>query len=51
MPNLIWIIVVVLVIAWILGFSVFHVGSLIHLLLLIALVLVIYRLATGRKVI
>jgi hypothetical protein len=51
MPNLIWIIVVVLIIAWILGFSVFHVGSLIHLLLLIALVLVIYRLATGRKVV
>lgn len=51
MPNLIWIIVVVLIIAWLLGFSVFHVGSLIHLLLLIALVLVIYRLATGRKVV
>jgi hypothetical protein len=51
MPNLIWIIVVVLVIAWLLGFSVFHVGSLIHLLLLIALILVIYRLATGRKVV
>jgi hypothetical protein len=51
MPNLIWIIVVVLVIAWLLGFSVFHVGSIIHLLLLIALVLVIYRLATGRKVV
>jgi len=42
---------VVLVILWALGFVVFHVaGGLIHLLLVIALIVIIYRLVTGRKV-
>lgn len=49
--NLLWLIIIVLVIMWLAGFSLHVGGSLIHLLLLIALVLVIYRLATGRKVI
>ncbi len=51
MGNLIWVIVVVLIILWLLGFVAFPVGgSLIHILLVIALILVIYRLATGRRV-
>ena len=42
---------VVLVILWALGFVVFHVaGGLIHLLLVIALIVIIYRVVTGRKV-
>lgn len=42
-------ILVILLILWLAGFG-FHVGgSLIHLLLVIALVLVIYNLATGRR--
>jgi hypothetical protein len=52
MGNLIWIIVVVLVILWLLGYVAFPIGgNLIHILLVIALILVIYRLATGRRVI
>jgi hypothetical protein len=52
MGNLIWIIVVVLIILWLLGFVAFPVGgNLIHILLVIALILVIYRLATGRRVV
>jgi hypothetical protein len=52
MGNLIWIIVVVLIILWLLGFFAVHIGgSLIHILLVIALILVIYRLATGRRVV
>ena len=48
--NLLWLIIIILVIMWLAGFS-FHIGgSLIHLLLVIALVLLIYRLATGRRV-
>lgn len=44
-------IAVVLLILWLLGFVVFHVaGGLIHLLLVIAVIVVIYRLVTGRKV-
>lgn len=51
MGNLIWIIIVVLVILWLLGFVAFPVGgNLIHILLVIALILLIYRLATGRRV-
>lgn len=51
MNNLIWIIVVVLLVAWIAGAFVVNVGSsLIHVLLVIALILVVYRLLTGRKV-
>lgn len=51
MGNLLWIIIVVLVVLWLLGFVVMPVGgNLIHILLVIALILVIWRLATGRKV-
>jgi len=43
-------ILVVLVIAWALGLFAFHAGSLIHVLLVIALVVLIVRLLQGRKV-
>ena len=41
-------IIVILVILWALGFLVVHVGSLIHLLLVIALVVLIVRVIQGR---
>lgn len=42
---------VILVVAWLLGFSVFHVtGGLIHLLLLVAVVVVLMRVLQGRRV-
>lgn len=51
MGNTLWIIIVVLVVLWLLGFFAYPVGgNLIHILLVIALILVIYRLMTGRKV-
>lgn len=51
MGNLLWLIIIVLLIAWLLGGFVFPVGgNLIHILIVIALILVVYRLATGRKV-
>jgi Family of unknown function (DUF5670) len=41
---------IVLLVAWFLGWAVFHVaGALIHLLLLVAVVVFIYRLITGRR--
>jgi hypothetical protein len=50
MGNLLWLIIIVLIILWLGGFA-FHVGgSLIHILIVIALILLIYRLATGRRV-
>jgi hypothetical protein len=49
---MLWTIAVVLFILWILGFGVVHVGgSLIHLLLVIAIVVVLIRLITGRRVV
>ena len=47
---MLWTIAVILVILWALGFLAFHVaGGLIHLLLLIALVVVIFQLVSGRR--
>jgi hypothetical protein len=43
---------IVLIILWALGFLAFHVTSgLIHLLLVIALIVIVIRLVTGRKVV
>jgi hypothetical protein len=46
---MLWTIFVVLVILWLLGFS-FHVaGGLIHLLLVVALVILVINLVSGRR--
>ena len=51
MGNLIWLIVVILIVLWLVGGFALNIGgNLIHILLVLALILVIYRLATGRKV-
>jgi hypothetical protein len=50
MGNLIWLIIIVLIILWLGGFALHIGGGLIHILIVIALILLIYRLATGRKV-
>jgi hypothetical protein len=49
--NLIWTVVAVLVILWLLGFSVHIGGSLIHLLLVLALIGIVYNLFIGRRII
>ena len=47
---MLWTIVIILLVLWLLGFLVFPVaGGLIHLLLVIAVIVVVYRLITGRK--
>jgi Family of unknown function (DUF5670) len=48
---MIWTIVGILVVLWILGFAMNIAGGLIHVLLVIAAVVVIFRLITGRKVV
>jgi hypothetical protein len=50
MGNLLYIIAVILIIGWLIGFFAFHVGGLIHVLLVIALIAVILRVIQGRKV-
>ncbi len=47
---MIWTLAVVLFVLWLLGFGVFHVaGGLIHLLLVLAVIVVLYRIITGRR--
>ena len=47
---MIWTLAVILFVLWLLGFGVFHVaGGLIHLLLVLAVIVVLYRLITGRR--
>ena len=47
-----WTIVIILVILWAVGFFALPgVGSLIHILLVIALIVIVYRLLTGRNVV
>ena len=48
MAGLIWTIIVVLFVLWLLGFAIHIGGGLIHLLLVIAVILLVYNLVTGR---
>ena len=48
---MLWTLVVIVLILWLLGWLVFEVaGGLIHLLLVVALIVIVYRLVTGRGV-
>ena len=47
--RMLWTILVVLLILWLLGFSLHVGGSLIHLLLVVGLVVLIINLVSGRR--
>jgi hypothetical protein len=46
---MLWTIAVILVVLWLLGFAVHIGGGLIHLLLVIAVIVVLVQLFTGRR--
>ncbi|MFI5107738.1 MAG: lmo0937 family membrane protein [Terriglobales bacterium] len=46
---MLWTILVVLLILWLLGFGLHVGGGLIHLLLVVAVVVLIYNLVSGRR--
>lgn len=50
MGNLLYIIAVILIIAWAIGFIGYSAGGIIHVLLVIAVIAIIVRLLQGRKV-
>ena len=47
---MLWTLVVILVVLWALGLAFKSASGLIHLLLVIALVLIVFQLITGRRV-
>lgn len=50
MGNLLYVIAVILVIAWVIGFVGYSAGGLIHVLLVIALISVLLRIIKGKSV-
>jgi hypothetical protein len=50
MNNLLYTIAVLLIIFWAVGFFVYSAGSLIHILLVIAVIAILLRLIQGRKI-
>ncbi|HTV93530.1 MAG TPA: lmo0937 family membrane protein [Verrucomicrobiae bacterium] len=48
LANLIWTLIVILVVLWLIGFLLHIGGGLIHLILVVAVILLIINLLTGR---
>jgi len=46
---MLWAVFVILLILWLLGFSLHIAGSLIHLLLVVALIVLVINLISGRR--
>jgi len=49
MGNLLYIIAVILVIAWLIGFVGYSAGGIIHILLVIAVISVLLNIISGRR--
>lgn len=50
MGNLLYILAVILIIGWIFGFFIYSAGSLIHVLLVIAVIAILLNIIRGRGV-
>jgi hypothetical protein len=50
MGSLLYVIAVILIIAWAIGFIGYSIGGIIHILLVIAIIAVILRVIQGRRV-
>lgn len=50
MGNLLYIIAIILLIGWAVGAFYFSLGGLIHILLVIAIIAILFRLISGRSV-
>jgi predicted ferric reductase len=49
MGNLLYIIAVILIIAWLIGFVGYSAGGLIHILLVLAVIAILIRIIQGRS--
>jgi hypothetical protein len=50
MGNLLYVVAVILIIAWAIGFIGYSMGGVIHILLVIAVIAIILRVIQGRKI-
>lgn len=50
MGNLLYVIAVILLIAWAVGYFAFSAGGIIHVLLVIAVIAILIRVISGRKI-
>ena len=50
MSNLLYAIAIIFVIAWALGFFVYSLGSVVHILLVIAVIAILLRLIRGESI-
>jgi len=50
MGNLLYIIAVILIIGWAVGFFAFNSGGIIHVLLVIAIIAILLRVIQGKKI-
>ena len=46
---MLWTIVGILLVLWLLGFTIGHIGGLIHILLVAAVIVFLFQLLTGRR--
>lgn len=47
--DIIWVVILILLLFWLSGYFVFSAGALIHILIVVAIILLIYKLITGRN--
>lgn len=50
MGNLLYIVAIILVVAWAVGFYGYHSGGIIHILLVIALIAILFRIIKGDRI-
>jgi hypothetical protein len=48
--DLLFVVAAILVVLWVLGLAVFNLGSIIYILLVIAVIVIVVRLLSGRRV-
>ncbi|MGE5574581.1 MAG: lmo0937 family membrane protein [Ignavibacteria bacterium] len=48
--DFLFVVALILVLLWLLGFFVFNLGTIIWVLLVIAIIIILYRLLTGRRI-
>jgi hypothetical protein len=49
MAGILWTVLVILLVLWALGFFVANLGSIIHILLVLAVIVLVFNLISGRR--